>query len=706
MSSQRVRIWDCSQHFTKENLVSIVTDAVVALDLGQDESKLNAFQVQSVSHSEGDSLFCTSCHVSIVDTSHYKGEWHRMNTKLRSVGAKPVTQQVFENLDLESDLLGEEEYIEERAAQSSSSSSTSLDRTANTGSARITFITKENQTMAVWKTLLLPGKNGTIGQYANAALKFSDSIDPSFNQTQKASSSNANDKTMPEPIISPSALQALPQHPFQWIVLLCQGGFFAGAIFRGDQVLKHKRIAKYTVRRKQGGSQASKDQTKGGIHSAGASIRRANEVRLREEIAELLEKTWRVEIAQSSRIFLHAPSFNASTFYYEGSPISRRDPRVRNIPIVTQRPSFVELQRIHLILSTVEVSQFTGMENLKSSMELAAQQAQNGQTSESASLRDSSSITDSHSIRSSSSSIYSLTEGEHANWASEESNNKSKHSNEPVVDLLALAIEGNNLDEVRRLLIEDEYLFPIPDKAEDFVYPLMRAIQLSNEPMLRCLIECGENLDSRSPKYALKTILHVACENALDGLVELILSEGANPSILDLYNLTPYDKCKEKSTRNILRKFAGANPDLWDYTAAKIPPLTEEMEDAAKVKEAEKRKRKKAAQKERKKLQKVEEEIQRQEDATRAQANAEESLAKEAAIERTKKILSMSEREKRAMAAERRINPKANTCDNCGKTITTEPFEKFSFKYCSSNCVVEHKRLLDTLQSSSSSSKM
>jgi len=707
-SGRRVRIWDCSKLFTKDNLVSVITDVVVSLDLDLTASASSTSVSVPVSHSDGDSIFCTSCHVSISDTSHYKSDWHRLNAKLRAVGAKPVTQSEFEQHELETDLVDEEEYIEERLAQSTTSNtSSSLDINASTGSARITFITRDHETLSVWKSLLLPGKTGTIAQYANAALKFSQPIPSIFSQSQRATSSSEKDTSSPQPLLSPAALSALPQHPFQWIIFLCQGGFFAGAVFRGDQVLKHKRIAKYTVRRKQGGSQASKDQSKGGIHSAGASIRRYNETRLREEIAELLQ-SWRVDIQQSSCIFLHAPSFNSASFFFEGSPISRRDSRVRSIPIVTQRPSFVELQRIHLILSTVEISHFTGIEDLRSSMEAAQLGSKSGEEKSVVSPDGTSSLADSSSIRSSSSSIYSLTEGEHADWASDSASiGALKLSSTEVapVDLLAAAIDTGDEDRVRHLLLDEDYLFPIPEKAEALVWPLMRATQLSNASMVRCLIDCGEPLDGRSPKYALKTVLHVACEHAWDELVALLLSEGANPTLQDMYGLTAYETCKEKSTRNAVRKFAGANPELWEWEKARVPPLTDEMEETARAKDAEKRKRKKAAQKERKKAQKEEEALQAQEEVRRNKANEEERLEKEAALERTKRILGMSEREKRALAAERRLNPSANTCDNCGKQILTQPYEKFSFKYCSSACVVEHKRILDALQASSSTGK-
>lgn len=711
MSSRRVRIWDVAQQFTKESLVSVVTNAVIALDLTHEEENKSG---QHISHSEDKSLFCTSCQVSIPDTTHYKSSWHVLNTKLRAVGAKPVTQNDFEHLELETDLGDEEDLIEELASQASSSApSSSLDVQAQTGSARITFVTKDHTTLSVWKSVLLAGKGGTIAQYAAGALSLSDKIDPSFaNTTQKANSrtENAKNENSEKPSLTVIEISKLPRHPFQWTIFLCQGGYFAGAVFRGDEVLKHKRIARYTVRRKQGGAQASKDQVKGGIHSAGASIRRYNETRLREEIAELM-KNWKIELQQSSCVFLHAPSYNSASFFYEGSPISRGDSRVRSIPIVTDRPSFVELQRIHLILSTVETATFDGVDNLRSSLEnmVMSSGAENGEKSQTGS---SAAQTEASSMRSSSSSFFSLTEGEYSNFASEDvlaqvkSGSKISTSRVSIEeDLISKAIDSGNVEEVRRLLIEEEYVYQIPEKAEDMVWPLMRAVQLPgklNMALITCLIECGESLDARSPKYGLKTVLHVACEKGEDSLVELLLEEGANPTILDLYNHTAYDTCREKSTRTLMRKFAGANEGLWEWTLkARVPLLTDEMEELAKAKEAEKRKRKKAAQKERKKAQKVEEEEIKAENEKLAKAEEELEIARNAAYERTKRILNMSDREKRALAAERRMKGGAPECDNCGKEIKIEPFERYSFKYCSSECVVEHKRVLDTLQSTS-----
>lgn len=715
---QRLRIWEVAQKFTKDILVSVVSDVVVALP----QESANEASAPIVTPSGSDSLFCTSCKVTISDNSHYKTDWHRLNTKLKMAGARPISQAQFESLTLDDEFSDEEEYVEERAAENTASPSASLEVQASTGSARIAFITKTNEMIAIWKSTLLAGKSNTLGQYAAATTRLSLPLDPCY---QKATSvptiqgkNAAIDKTVEKPIL-PSQLRDVPLHPFQSAIFLCQGGFFAGAVFRHDTVLKHKRIARYTVRRKQGGSQASKDATKGGIHSAGASIRRYNESKLREEIAELME-AWKLELAQCSVIFLHAPSFNSASFFFEGSPLSKRDPRVRHIPIVTHRPSFVELQRIHDIMFTVEVSPWLGLEPLQKQQHTQEGAHTAPGNDDSSSLAQSvdtlSSATGSLSLTSSSSSVYSLAESDFLETEEKEvkkSTSKSARKSGPDADVLLAAVAANDLEEVKRLLIEENYVLPFPENPNELVYPMMIAIQANNEEMLKCLLECGESPDDRSPKYEMKTVLHVACEKALDHLVLLLLEEGANPVLTDQRKRTPFEVCKDKNTKTLMRRFAGANPDLWDYAKCRLPPLTDEIEAEENARAAEAQARELAAQEEKQKKQAEADEKKRQAEEARQRKKAQEeeekkaraaedALAREAALERTKKMLTMSEREKRALAAERRLNPKANTCDNCGKPITGQPFEKFSFKYCSTGCIVEHKRVLDTLQASSS----
>lgn len=151
-----------------------------------------------------------------------------------------------------------------------------------TGTAKVSFYAKANTStqadsytmLSVWKSVLLPkSKQQDSASYLNA-------------------------------------LRESPQKQ-QWTILMCTGGYFAGAVFRNKDVLQHKRIARYTVRRKNGGAQASKDASdpSRAPQSAGAFIRRQNEKKLREEIAEVL-KQWKPLIDGSQLIFLFAPSYN------------------------------------------------------------------------------------------------------------------------------------------------------------------------------------------------------------------------------------------------------------------------------------------------------------------------------------------------------------------------------------------------------------
>jgi len=63
------------------------------------------------------------------------------------------------------------------------------------------------------------------------------------------------------------------------------------------------------------------------------------------------------------------------------------------------------------------------------------------------------------------------------------------------------------------------------------------------------------------------------------------------------------------------------------------------------------------------------------------------------------RIQTMSEREKRALAAENRIhlaNGIIRRCQLCTAPLTMVPFERLDYHYCSMKCLLEHKRLLAT----------
>lgn len=177
---------------------------------------------------------------------------------------------------------------------------------------------------------------------------------------------------------------------------------------------------------------------------------------------------------------------------------------------------------------------------------------------------------------------------------------------------------------------------------------------------LKELLDAEEQVDINAVDEKSMTALHHAAAKGDASAMELLLSRGANPSLLDLHGRPPYFLCNAKETRNVLRRFMAENSEAWDYSTSQIPDgLTSEMEQRKKEKEAEKRRRAK----ERKKQQKKQ---------------AAEEQAREAA---------RKEDEERKIAA-------GLACDFCGKYAGKSPFTRLEFKYCSTDCVNAHKRKL------------
>lgn len=143
------------------------------------------------------------------------------------------------------------------------------------------------------------------------------------------------------------------------------GGHFAGAIVshqrlstKGNarkndesfqeqavQFLEHKTFHRYTTRRKQGGSQSAMDNAKGKANSAGSSLRRYNEAALRNDVQQLLA-SWEPYLQKCENIFIRAKSVSdRNIFLGESSCLKKDDPRIRNFPFTTKRPTASELKK-------------------------------------------------------------------------------------------------------------------------------------------------------------------------------------------------------------------------------------------------------------------------------------------------------------------------------------------------------------------------
>eukprot|EP00731_Ephydatia_muelleri_P028556 Em0020g200a len=167
-----------------------------------------------------------------------------------------------------------------------------------------------------------------------------------------------------------------------------------------------------------------------------------------------------------------------------------------------------------------------------------------------------------------------------------------------------------------------------------------------------------------------RTLLHVAAQHGSANVITTLLLYGADPTIKDATGKTPYLVAQQKGARDALRRFVASHPGRWDWVAAQIPsPLTAEMEQA---------KREKA--KARKKVKKENESKKR--------------LQEEAAASQKQAVENLTDREKRALAAEKRLAKqfpsapevkRAGNCSYCKCSLAgIVPFEKFDFKYCRS----------------------
>lgn len=188
-----------------------------------------------------------------------------------------------------------------------------------------------------------------------------------------------------------------------WLVILFRSGYFAGGIFKvaadrkitecdngdsesvtastvsalGDStrekrkiknsprssqmesyptLILSKRFARYTTRRKQGGSQLLHDASTGfAAKSIGAQIRRENERVLHREIAELLSRPdWKSAIDAVNKIFLSC-SNRLIPLLLHNTPILTSDTRIRRVPMSTGRPTIDELVRVATELTKISL---------------------------------------------------------------------------------------------------------------------------------------------------------------------------------------------------------------------------------------------------------------------------------------------------------------------------------------------------------------
>lgn len=607
---------------------------------------------------------CSYCQVqfeSVEDQRlHYKLDWHRYNLKQSLVGKNAISEDQFGKIleDLEKD---EDNEISGSDDDSDDEEENSLSYFLSRD-PKVFINSNDDKILSIYKCLL---------------------FDPKVREFPS----------------EPELLKIIHSSPrrLTWAIMMLGGGHFAGAVFRGKEVLVHKTFHAYTVRAKQGGSQGSADNKSGGSHpkSAGASLRRYNEMSLMQHIQDITE-VWEDHFKSCQLIFYRATSSNKNALFSgKNAVLTRNDERLRTIPFPTKRATFNEVKRVHEVLSKVEIlGKVEDVDDIferkdkkldkshlkkrvhrsKSREDPIRELPQIVQDLAKEGLRDNENC-DSVALEVQEVTLSTLHLQEFENTAIKKKGKRSKNNKLGELDI-------NSSDEEKS---PESQLVKLQNE-------LLTAVRSGNNKMLEDLVSSGKNWEDDMNLEDLlnhqfgdskTTCLHLAAKHGHKNIVWTLLLHGADPSVRDKLKKVPFMFATEKETRNVFRKFMGEFPDKYDYKTAQVPPpLSKEAEEEKAAKVNEKKKAQRLAKREKDKVEKVE----------------EQKIKKEK--EDKDRFLNLSDREKRALAAERRfLNTGGGSaaiqkqlCFSCATDITGKtPFEYADNKFCSVGCVKKHR---------------
>ncbi|XP_045708415.1 ankyrin repeat and zinc finger domain-containing protein 1 isoform X1 [Phyllostomus hastatus] len=512
--------------------------------------------------------------------------------------------------------------------------------------------------------------------------------------------------------------------PRHCVVLMAAAGHFAGAIYQGRDVVAHKTFHRYTVRAKRGTAQGLRDARGGACRSAGANLRRYNEATLYKDVRDLLaEPGWAKALGEAGTVLLRAPRSGRSLFFGgQGAPLQRGDPRLWDIPLATRRPTFKELQRVLHKLTTLHIHG----EDPRETVRLASPQTHWKTTRERKKATK-----EENKVPSDENEALGQNEDSPEQGSGSEGEDGFQVELELVestigtLDLRECEIlpkrrrrKRNKREKSRDLETGAHVTLPQQPREEVFSQParahaaplepsldedkvpghselwdmLLAACRAGDVGMLQIWLAASpidpEVLSLLSAPLGSGgfTLLHAAAAAGRGSVVRLLLEAGADPTVQDSRTRPPYTVAADRSTRNEFRRFMEKHPDAYDYGKAQVPgPLTPEME----ARQALRKREQKAARRQREEQQR-----ERREQEEREQ-------------EEQRRFASLSDREKRALAAERRLAAQlgapapqipdsaianAQRCWSCGTSLQgLIPFHYLDFSFCSTRCLQEHR---------------
>ncbi|XP_006245310.1 tRNA endonuclease ANKZF1 isoform X1 [Rattus norvegicus] len=595
-----------------------------------------------------DKLFCSACDQVFQNhqeqREHYKLDWHRFNLKQRLKNKPLLSASDFERQSSRGDL-------------SSISGSEDSDSASEED-----LLTLDEERAESEKPNRPPGFYPHRVLFRNAQGQFLYAYRCVLGPHQ----------------IPPEKAELLLQNlqnggPRHYVVLMAAAGHFAGAIFQGREVVAHKTFHRYTVRAKRGTAQGLQDAQGRASRSAGANLRRYNEAMLYKDVRDLLAgPTWSKALGEAETILLHAPRSGRSLFFGgQGAPLQRSDFRLWDIPLTTRRPTFGELQRVLHKLTTLQVYGSESQEEDGSEVELELVELTLGTLD----LREFEVLPKRRKKRKKKERSQKQQCGAHGPLLQQPQDEPFSQPTQVVATPLDTLV--------------DEAKAPGQPELWDMLLAACRAgevevlkLQLATGPVDPGVM----SLLSAPLGSGGFTLLHAAAAAGRGLVVRLLLEAGADPTVHDSRARPPYTVAADRSTRNEFRRFMEKNLDAYDYSKARVPgPLTQEME----ARQATRKKEQKAARRQREQQQRKQREQEEQEQEER------------------RRFAALSDREKRALAAERRLAAQlgapsppvpdsavvnAGRCWSCGVSLQgLIPFHYLDFSFCSTRCLRDHR---------------